>query len=84
MNCMKPYLRFKIVLYYESVLIKFIYLLIYSKGVTGMAQPGIGKKTNTKVEEQSSLKGTLASVFLLGFFLIITWVGVYFLFLDRF
>lgn len=81
---MKPYLRFKIVLYYESVLIKFIYLLIYSKGVTGMAQPGIGKKTNTKVEEQSSLKGTLASVFLLGFFLIITWVGVYFLFLDRF
>ncbi|WP_423407184.1 cytochrome c oxidase subunit 2A [Heyndrickxia sp. MSNUG] len=49
-----------------------------------MAQPGIGKKTNPKVEEQSSLKGTLASVFLLGFFLIITWVGVYFLFLDRF
>jgi len=81
---MKPYLRFQIVLYYESVLIKFNYLLIYSKGVTGMAQPGIGKKTNTKVEEQSSLKGTLASVFLLGFFLIITWVGVYFLFLDRF
>lgn len=81
---MKPYLRFLIVLYYESVLIKFNYLHIYSKGVTGMAQPGIGKKTNTKVEEQSSLKGTLASVFLLGFFLIITWVGVYFLFLDRF
>ncbi|WP_246861316.1 cytochrome c oxidase subunit 2A [Bacillus sp. REN3] len=49
-----------------------------------MAQPGYGKKTNTKVEDQSSLKGTLVSVFLLGFFLIITWVGVYFLFLDRF
>lgn len=51
---------------------------------TGMAQPGIGKKTHTKVEDQSSLKGTLASVFLLGFFLIVTWVGVYFLFVDRF
>lgn len=49
-----------------------------------MAQPGIRKKAHTKVEDQSSLKGTLASVFLLGFFLIITWVGVYFLFVDRF
>ncbi|MCM3571597.1 MULTISPECIES: cytochrome c oxidase subunit 2A [Mesobacillus] len=49
-----------------------------------MAQPGIGKKTHTKVEEQSSLKGTLASVFLLGFFLIATWVGVYLLFVNRF
>lgn len=49
-----------------------------------MAQPSIGKETKTKIEEESSLKGTLASVFLLGFFLIITWVGVYFLFLDRF
>lgn len=49
-----------------------------------MAQPAIGKKSKTKVEDQSSLKGTLASVFLLGFFLIITWVSVYFLFLDRF
>ncbi|MBD8068160.1 cytochrome c oxidase subunit 2A [Bacillus sp. PS06] len=28
-------------------------------------------------------KGTLASVFILGFFLIVTWLGVYFLFLDR-
>ncbi|MDF0727888.1 cytochrome c oxidase subunit 2A [Cytobacillus sp. S13-E01] len=36
-----------------------------------------------KIEDSSSLKGTLASVFLLGFFLIATWVGVYFLFLDR-
>jgi hypothetical protein len=49
-----------------------------------MAQPGIGKKTKTKVEDQSSLKGTLAYVFLSGFFLIITWVGVYFLFVERF
>jgi uncharacterized membrane protein YqhA len=49
-----------------------------------MAQPGLRKATKTKVEESSSLKGTLASVFLLGFFLIITWVGVYFLFVNRF
>lgn len=49
-----------------------------------MAQPRIRKNTNTKVEDSSSLKGTLASVFLLGFFLIITWVGVYFLFVERF
>jgi len=47
-----------------------------------MAKPEInGPKT--KVEDRSSLKGTLASVFLLGFFLIATWLGVYFLFLDR-
>jgi hypothetical protein len=41
------------------------------------------KKTKTIVEDRSSLKGTLASVFILGFFLIATWLGVYFLFLDR-
>ncbi|MBA2875490.1 cytochrome c oxidase subunit 2A [Thermaerobacillus caldiproteolyticus] len=41
-------------------------------------------KTNVRVsEEQTSLKGTLTSVFLLGFFLIFTWVSVYFLFLHR-
>ena len=49
-----------------------------------MAQPQLEKKPSTKVEDQSSLKGTLASVFLLGFFLIVTWVGVFFLFLERF
>lgn len=49
-----------------------------------MAQPQLEKKTSTKLEDKSTLKGTLASVFLLGFFLIITWVGVFFLFLDRF
>jgi hypothetical protein len=41
-------------------------------------------KTKVKTaEEKTSLKGTLASVFLLGFFLIFTWVSVYFLFLER-
>ena len=43
----------------------------------------IETQKKTKIEDSSSLKGTLASVFLLGFFLIATWVGVYFLFLDR-
>jgi hypothetical protein len=41
-------------------------------------------KTNTKMKDQETpLKGTLASVFLLGFFIIFTWVSVYFLFLHR-
>ncbi|MFT4414159.1 cytochrome c oxidase subunit 2A [Fredinandcohnia humi] len=41
-------------------------------------------KTKTKIEDdRTSLKGTLASVFLLGLFLIVTWLGVYFLFMDR-
>jgi hypothetical protein len=48
-----------------------------------MAAPELKTKQGTKVEDHSSLKGTLASVFLLGFILIITWVSVYFLFLDR-
>jgi hypothetical protein len=49
-----------------------------------MAMPQLTDgKTKVKIEEHSSLKGALASVFLLGFFLIFTWIGVYFLFLDR-
>jgi hypothetical protein len=48
-----------------------------------MAKPQLSTQTKTKVEKTSSLKGTLASVFFLGFFLIFTWVSVYFLFLDR-
>ncbi|WP_163100944.1 cytochrome c oxidase subunit 2A [Peribacillus alkalitolerans] len=48
-----------------------------------MAQPELKNKTKTQIEDHSSLKGTLASVFILGFFLVITWVSVYFLFLDR-
>jgi hypothetical protein len=49
-----------------------------------MAKAELNNQTKTEVEDSSSLKGTLASVFLLGFFLIATWVGVYFLFLERF
>lgn len=37
----------------------------------------------TKVGKEPTLKGTLASVLFLGFFLIFTWVSVYFLFLNR-
>lgn len=42
-------------------------------------------KTNhkTEVEDRSSLKGTLASVFFLGIFIIVTWASVYYLFLER-
>ncbi|MFC5732993.1 cytochrome c oxidase subunit 2A [Cytobacillus gottheilii] len=49
-----------------------------------MAKTELRKNVKTEVEDRSSLKGTLASVFLLGFFLIVSWVGVFFLFLDRF
>ncbi|MEW9109442.1 cytochrome c oxidase subunit 2A [Cytobacillus gottheilii] len=49
-----------------------------------MAKTEFRKNVKTEVEDSSSLKGTLASVFLLGFFLIVSWVGVFFLFLDRF
>ncbi|KJE28244.1 cytochrome c oxidase subunit 2A [Geobacillus thermoleovorans] len=37
----------------------------------------------TKQEKEPALKGTLASVFLLGFFIIFAWVSVYLLFLHR-
>ncbi|WP_453995565.1 cytochrome c oxidase subunit 2A [Bacillus nitroreducens] len=42
------------------------------------------KIQKTKMEdEKTSLKGTFVSVMLLGVFLIVTWLGVYILFLDR-
>jgi hypothetical protein len=37
----------------------------------------------TKIEDQSSLKGTLTSVFFLGAFIIVSWIVVYSLFLER-
>ncbi|WP_059170901.1 cytochrome c oxidase subunit 2A [Bacillus sp. FJAT-27445] len=44
-----------------------------------------GKKVKSKVHDSEPvLKGTLVSVFLLGAFIILTWAGVYFLFVDRF
>ncbi|CEG27589.1 cytochrome c oxidase subunit 2A [Bacillus sp. B-jedd] len=53
-----------------------------------MAKPVLAKshaKTKQKVkDDEPVLKGTLVSVMLLGAFLILSWAGVYFLFLDRF
>nr|WP_263325961.1 cytochrome c oxidase subunit 2A [Neobacillus sp. Marseille-Q6967] len=49
-----------------------------------MAKAEIKTKQKTKIEDSSSLKGTLASVFFLGIFLVVTWVSVFFLFVDRF
>ncbi|MCP8968806.1 cytochrome c oxidase subunit 2A [Ectobacillus ponti] len=46
-----------------------------------MAKPELAK--GTKVESQSSLKGTLTAVFLLGAFLIFTWLSVYAIFIER-
>jgi hypothetical protein len=49
-----------------------------------MAKPQLANpETKVKSEDHASLKGTLASVFFLGFFLIFTWIGVYYLFIDR-
>ncbi|MEH7331321.1 cytochrome c oxidase subunit 2A [Neobacillus drentensis] len=49
-----------------------------------MAKAELKTKHKTEIEDSSSLKGTLASVFFLGFFIIITWVSVYYLFVERF
>lgn len=49
-----------------------------------MAKAELKSETRTEVEDSSSLKGTLTSVFLIGFFIVVLWVGVYFLYLDRF
>ena len=64
---------------YSSIFFK------YKKGVKDVAKTVLNSKTKTqlKTEDSSSLKGTLVSVFLLGFFLIISWVGVFLLFLER-
>jgi hypothetical protein len=51
-----------------------------------MAKPELQltKTSAEKTKEQETpLKGTLASVFLLGFFIIFSWVSVYFLYLHR-
>jgi hypothetical protein len=49
-----------------------------------MAQ--IKHKTDVKVntDDNINLKGTLVSVFLVGFVIVATWVSVYFVYLDRF
>ncbi|MDQ1145321.1 MAG: cytochrome c oxidase subunit 2A [Bacillus sp. (in: firmicutes)] len=49
-----------------------------------MAKTELKTKQKTEIEDSSSLKGTLASVFFLGLFIVVTWVGVYYLFVERF
>ncbi|MFJ5715793.1 cytochrome c oxidase subunit 2A [Neobacillus sp. NPDC093127] len=49
-----------------------------------MAKTELKTNQKTEMEDRSSLKGTLASVFFLGIFIIVTWVSVYYLFVDRF
>jgi uncharacterized membrane protein YidH (DUF202 family) len=61
-----------------------LFNLTILKGVLGMAKAELKTNKKTEIEDSSSLKGTLASVFFLGIFLVVTWVSVYFLFLDRF
>lgn len=82
MNFEISYFTFAIVLYYERELIKL--MINFLKGVLGMAKAELKTNQKTEVEDSSSLKGTLASVFLLGAFIIVTWVGVYYLFVERF
>jgi hypothetical protein len=45
---------------------------------TRVAQPG-----ENRLAQESSLKGTLASVMILGGFIAVTWLGVFMLFLAR-
>jgi hypothetical protein len=49
-----------------------------------MAKVEMKTKQKVEIEDRSSLKGTLASVFLLGIFIVATWVSVYYLFVERF
>jgi hypothetical protein len=49
-----------------------------------MAQ--LKNKTDVKAntDEDTNFKGTLVSVFFVGFVIVATWVSVYFVYLDRF
>ncbi|MBD3110447.1 cytochrome c oxidase subunit 2A [Bacillus sp. AGMB 02131] len=48
-----------------------------------MAQTQLKKKPDPHNDEHGSLKGTLASVIILGLVIVITWVSVYSLFVSR-
>ena len=49
-----------------------------------MGKPELRQKPLMKVKESNTLKGTFASVLFLGGFLVLTWIGVFILFLNRF
>jgi hypothetical protein len=70
-------------LYYEGEL-NYLFEKFLKGVAQGMVKVDLKTQKKTEIEDSSSLKGTLASVFLLGIFLVVTWVSVYFLFLDRF
>jgi len=51
----------------------------FERSVIQMAEP----KIKEEEKEETSFKGTFASVMLLGGFLILSWLGVWLLFLSR-
>jgi hypothetical protein len=70
--------------------VKSLIYHLFPKGVSLMQKAEILKQktkiedqSHVKIEDQSNLKGTLTFVFLLGAFIIVTWIGVYSLFLER-
>ncbi|MDI3256372.1 MAG: cytochrome c oxidase subunit 2A [Kyrpidia sp.] len=48
-----------------------------------MAQTSVSKTREHREEHAISLRGTLASVFIMGIFLLLAWLGVFILFLAR-
>jgi hypothetical protein len=48
-----------------------------------MANTELHSNTKTEIEDTSSLNGTMVSVSFLGLFIVVTWVSVYFIFLNR-
>jgi hypothetical protein len=48
-----------------------------------MANTELNTDSKIKMEDKSSLKGTMVAVTFLGLFIVVTWVSVYFLFLSR-
>lgn len=50
-----------------------------------MPEPELNQRTteNKKLEEKSSLKGTFVSVMILGALIIMSWFGVWILYISR-
>jgi hypothetical protein len=62
-----------------------LYLFDFIEGsARGMAKVELKTNQKTEVEDSSSLKGTFVSVMFLGAFIVVTWVSVYLLFVNRF
>jgi hypothetical protein len=78
------YFTFTIVLYDERERTYLLFLLIFRREFNRMAKVEMKTKQKPEIEDSSSLKGTLASVFFLGIFIVVTWISVYYLFVERF